>query len=267
MSFILSNLVNVAGNVTGILPVLNGGTGVSTSTGTTNTVLSNSPTLVTPTLGAATATSINKMAITAPATSSTLAVADGKTFAVSNSLTLAGTDGNTMTFPSGSSTVMTLGSTDSKTGNITMSSSFVIASGTGSGVAIEIARASPSSSDTQNIYSGTYTPTLVGGGTGTITAGGAWRWYRTGNMVTVFGYATTPSGFVASVIDWTLPITPAAFSATFSIAACQLQGTLFQNDLHVQIAGNSGDTKGVTVNNVTMPGTTALYFHFSYSLT
>jgi hypothetical protein len=37
--------------VTGTLPVANGGTGVTTSTGTINTVLSNSPTLVTPALG------------------------------------------------------------------------------------------------------------------------------------------------------------------------------------------------------------------------
>jgi len=37
--------------VTGTLPVANGGTGVTTSTGTTNVVLSNSPTLVTPNLG------------------------------------------------------------------------------------------------------------------------------------------------------------------------------------------------------------------------
>ena len=44
--------------VTGTLPVANGGTGVTTSTGTTNVVLSNSPTLVTPALGAATATSL-----------------------------------------------------------------------------------------------------------------------------------------------------------------------------------------------------------------
>ena len=42
----------------GTLAVANGGTGVTTSTGTTNVVLSNSPTLVTPTLGAASATSI-----------------------------------------------------------------------------------------------------------------------------------------------------------------------------------------------------------------
>jgi hypothetical protein len=62
------------------------------------------------TLGATTpstavVTSINKMAITAPATSSTLAVADGKTLTASNSLTLAGTDATTMTFPTTSATI------------------------------------------------------------------------------------------------------------------------------------------------------------------
>jgi hypothetical protein len=40
-----------AGSFSGILPVANGGTGVATSTGTGNAVLSNSPTLVTPALG------------------------------------------------------------------------------------------------------------------------------------------------------------------------------------------------------------------------
>ncbi len=38
-------------DITGTLGVANGGTGVTTSTGTTNVVLSNSPTLVTPALG------------------------------------------------------------------------------------------------------------------------------------------------------------------------------------------------------------------------
>lgn len=44
-----------AGAITGILPVVNGGTGVAISTGTTAVVLSNSPTLVTPALGTPTA--------------------------------------------------------------------------------------------------------------------------------------------------------------------------------------------------------------------
>ena len=50
--------VSLTTAVTGTLPVANGGTGVTTSTGTTSVVLSNSPVLVTPTLGAASATSI-----------------------------------------------------------------------------------------------------------------------------------------------------------------------------------------------------------------
>ena len=91
--------------VTGTLPVANGGTGVTSSTGTTAVVLSTSPTLVTPVLGVATATSVNKVALTAPATGSTLTIADGKTLTASNSLTLAGTDATTMTFPSSSATV------------------------------------------------------------------------------------------------------------------------------------------------------------------
>jgi hypothetical protein len=44
--------------VTGTLGVANGGTGVTTSTGSGSVVLSTSPTLVTPTLGVATATSV-----------------------------------------------------------------------------------------------------------------------------------------------------------------------------------------------------------------
>lgn len=83
--------------------VCGNGTAVSacTTTGSGSTVLASSPTLVTPVLGVATATSINKMAITAPATSSTLAVADGKTFTSSNTLTLAGTDSSTLNIGTG----------------------------------------------------------------------------------------------------------------------------------------------------------------------
>lgn len=55
------------------------------------TYTSASPTLFTPVLGVATATSINKVAITAPATSATLAIADGQTLTVSASATISGT--------------------------------------------------------------------------------------------------------------------------------------------------------------------------------
>lgn len=52
-----------------------------------------SPTLTTPTIGVATATTINKVALTAPATGSTITIADGKTLTSSNTVTLTGTDG------------------------------------------------------------------------------------------------------------------------------------------------------------------------------
>lgn len=81
------------------------GAALTDKTGTGVNVFATTPTLVTPVLGVATATSINKTAITAPATSSTLAVADGKTFTVNNTLTLNGTDGTTMTFPTTSATI------------------------------------------------------------------------------------------------------------------------------------------------------------------
>lgn len=69
----------------------------ATGTTSTNLVFSTSPVLTTPTLGVATATSINKVAFTAPATGSTLVIADGKTFTANSSTTIAGTDGKTLT--------------------------------------------------------------------------------------------------------------------------------------------------------------------------
>ena len=82
------------------------------TTGTGSAVLSNSPTLVTPTLGVATATTINKVTITQPANSATVTIADGKTLTLNNSITFAGTDGTTMTFPATSGNVYVSGATD-----------------------------------------------------------------------------------------------------------------------------------------------------------
>ncbi len=102
----------------------NAGTlGEYTLTGSgTVAVMQTSPTLITPVLGVATATSINKMAITAPATSSTLAVADGKTATINNTLTLAGTDSTTMTFPSTSASVARTDAAQTFTGSQTFAS-------------------------------------------------------------------------------------------------------------------------------------------------
>jgi len=74
------------------------------------TLTSSSPTLVTPTLGVATATSVNGLTITT--TTGTLTMTNGKTLAVTATLTLSGTDSTTMTFPSTSGTIATLNIAD-----------------------------------------------------------------------------------------------------------------------------------------------------------
>jgi hypothetical protein len=91
----------------------------------TNALLFTSPTLVTPTLGVAVATSINKITITAPATSATLTIANSKTLTANNSITLAGTDATTMTFPSTSATIARADAAQTFTGNQTFSNAIV----------------------------------------------------------------------------------------------------------------------------------------------
>jgi hypothetical protein len=76
-------------------------TAISDETGTGVVVFSNTPTLVTPVLGVATATSINKVTLTTPATGSTLTIADGKTLTASNTLTFTGTDTSSVEFSAG----------------------------------------------------------------------------------------------------------------------------------------------------------------------
>ena len=90
------------------LPVSTGisglGTGVATAlaagvTGSGDIVLASSPTLVTPVLGVAAATSINGLSIST--STGTLAIANGKTATISNTLTFSGTDSSTLNIGNG----------------------------------------------------------------------------------------------------------------------------------------------------------------------
>lgn len=87
----------------------------------TNALLFTNATFVAPTLGVAVATSVNKVAITAPATSATLTIANGKTLTANNSVILAGTDNTTMTFPSTSASIARTDAAQTFTGNQTFS--------------------------------------------------------------------------------------------------------------------------------------------------
>lgn len=76
----------------------------------TNATITNL-TLTSLTLGATTATTLNNVAITAPATTSTLTLLAGKTLTVNNTLTLAGSDGVTLNIGSNNVTFTTIGTT------------------------------------------------------------------------------------------------------------------------------------------------------------
>ncbi|NBV29871.1 tail fiber domain-containing protein, partial [bacterium] len=88
------------------------------------------------TLGTANATTINKVTITAPATASTLTIADGKTLTASNTLTFTGTDASSVAFGAGGTVAYT--SNKLSAFSATTSSEFagVISDETGSGALV-----------------------------------------------------------------------------------------------------------------------------------
>lgn len=72
---------------------------ISDETGSGSLVFANTPTLVTPVLGVATATSINGLTITS--STGTLTITNGKTLSISNTLTFTGTDASSVAFGAG----------------------------------------------------------------------------------------------------------------------------------------------------------------------
>ncbi len=101
---------------------------LSDETGTGVAVFATTPTLVTPVLGVATATSVNKVAITAPASSATLTIADGKTLTVSNDATVSGTNTGDQTLSDA-----TITTTDITTNNFTTAKHGFVPKGTNIG--------------------------------------------------------------------------------------------------------------------------------------
>lgn len=129
----LSNCTDlpIVAGTTGTLSVARGGTGITAFgtgvatalgqnvTGSGGIALATSPTFTTPTLGVASATSVNKVAITAPATSATLTIADGKTATISNTLTFTGTDASSVAFGTGGTVEYFVTATAAALGDLT----------------------------------------------------------------------------------------------------------------------------------------------------
>ena len=84
---------------------------ISDETGTGSLVFATSPTLVTPNIGVASATSVNKVLITAPATSSTLTITNGSSLTASGNVTLASSGTMTLTLGANNITFSTSGAT------------------------------------------------------------------------------------------------------------------------------------------------------------
>ena len=122
---------------------------ISDETGSGSLVFATSPTLVTPVLGAATATSVNKVAITAPATGSTLTIADGKTLTCSNTLTFSGTDGSTITLGAGGTVLYSGGALGTpSSGTLTNCTGLPVSTGiSGLGTGVATFLATPSSAN------------------------------------------------------------------------------------------------------------------------
>jgi hypothetical protein len=122
------------GTAAQVLQVNSGATApewVNTS-GTGDVARTTSPSFTTPSLGAATALSINSLTLTT--STGTFTLANGKTLTVNNSLTLNGTDATTMTFPSTSATIARTDAAQSFTGTQTFLSNPVLDAGTANGV-------------------------------------------------------------------------------------------------------------------------------------
>lgn len=112
--------VTTNANLTGPIASSGNTTSITAQTGTGTTfVVQTSPTLVTPVLGVATATSINGIGI---------AGTNGKTVTISNSITLAGTDATVMTFPATSATIARTDAANTFTGIQTFSTPIASAS-------------------------------------------------------------------------------------------------------------------------------------------
>jgi hypothetical protein len=173
-----------------------------TNTGTGNNVLATSPTLVTPVLGVATATSINKVALTAPATAATLTIADGATLATSGaySLTLTATAATNVTLPT-TGTLATLGGSETFT-NKTLTSPTLTTpistttlgvgnatpSASGAGITFPATQSASTDANTLDDYEeGTWTPAITfgGGSTGITYSSQSGFYTKIGNTVTV----------------------------------------------------------------------------------
>lgn len=268
LSNLTSNgLVTTSGG-TGALSITVPGTGVLTflstpssanlsaaltdKTGTGVNVFATSPTLVTPVLGVATATSLNGLTVTT--TTGTFTLTNGKTLAVTNTLTFSGTDSTVMTFPNATDTVMGLGATQTVTGNKTFNDGKLILAGSSSGASTLKAPAVAS----------TYTHTLPAMTTTLASVGSTTEASNTATVVAIAG------------IHHTHTITALAAGDTFGVPTVATGALDDTCQLIIRIKDN-GTARALSFNaifrassDLALPTTTivnkTLYLGFKYNV-
>ena len=213
---------------------------ISDETGSGVLVFATSPTLTTPVLGIATATSINKVAFTAPATGSTLTIAEGKTATFSNTLTFTGTDTSSVAFGTGGTVTYTSNKLSVFSATTSLELAGVISDETGSGVLV-FATAP------------TFTTSIDSGAT--FTAFGSATALTAGYTGTAASTTNLSTGITATATTKTINIgTGGGSGSTTNINLGASAGTgtaTFNND--VIVTGNltvNGTT--TTVNSVTV---------------
>lgn len=196
-------------------------------------VRATSPTLTTPNIGAATATSVNKVAITAPATGATLAIADGATLTVPATASVSGTNTGDQTDASGLTTgTLPAGRLPALTGDVTSSAGSAsttlanIPSGTpmaGSVLATAIAAPATPAAGKGSVYVDSTSKNLaVKDDAGTIKHGVQSKAAATSNFLT----AISDAGVVSAAQPAASDITGLAAVATSGSASDLGTGTL-----------------------------------------
>lgn len=225
--------------------------------------------------------SINKVAITAPASGSTLTIADGKTLtasstltlagvdgktlSVNNSMTLAGTDGTTMTFPSTSATVARTDAANTFTGTQTFSGLITANGGQIAFPATQIPSANVNTLD--DYEEGTFTPALLinGSATGITYTTQSGNYIKIGRLlyITVDIVLSSKGAATGNVTMTGFP-----FTSTGGIGNASYLGAAFFANM-ASVVGNPivQITDAATTGNLFISGTTGTSFATNANLT